>query len=209
MNVQAYFRAIALLGLAAILGGCAVGQTIPYSSQSIALQGVSSAGTVAVAVHDMRPYVLSGNKPEKFVGLMRGGFGNPFDVTTASGAPLAGEMRDALVASLKKRGITATSVTPPPGDPARAKAMLADTNARRRILVTLREWKSDSMMNTSLIYDVQLEVLDGRTTLATASIRGDDNIGSVGLSPAPSVTENFVKRFDRLFDHEKVRAALK
>ena len=43
--------------------------------------------------------------------LMRGGFGNPFDVSTQSGGALALELRDSIVASLKARGITAYPVT--------------------------------------------------------------------------------------------------
>ena len=211
MIVQSFLRGVALLGLAAVLGACAFGQTASYSASPVGLQGVSSSGTVAVGVQDVRPYVVSGNKPERFVGLMRGGFGNPFDVNTGSGGPLAGEMRDALVASLQKRGITAGAVTLSPGDsPSRARGALAQTNARRRVLVTLREWKSDSMMTTALHYDVTLEVMDEKgATLATNAIKGNDNLGSVGMSPAPAVTASFSKKFDTLFDDQKIVAALK
>jgi hypothetical protein len=42
---------------------------------------------LAVAVHDERSEVASGDKNPAFVGLLRGGYGNPMDVRTASGAP--------------------------------------------------------------------------------------------------------------------------
>lgn len=211
MILRSLVRVFLWLGICAALAGCAIGQTVSYSSQPVGLQGVSSAGTVAVGVQDVRGYVISGNKPEKFVGLMRGGFGNPFDVNTGSGGPLAGEMRDALIASLKQKGIAASGVTLSPRDTSgHAKDVLAQTNARRRLLLTLREWKSDSMLNTSLHYDVQLEVMDEKgATLATNSVRGTDELGAVGLSPAPGIMATFSKKVDTLFDDERVRNALK
>jgi hypothetical protein len=78
-----------LLGVA-LLGGCAFGRTYSYSDVPIAMQAISSSGSVTVAVVDDRPYVLSGGKPDRFVGLMRGGFGNPFDVNTQSGGAASG-----------------------------------------------------------------------------------------------------------------------
>jgi len=204
-------RAVVLIAVAGVLGACAVGQTVGYSGTSVGLQNVNSSGSVAVAVHDVRSYIVSGNKPEKFVGLMRGGFGNPFDVNTGSGQPLSGEMGDALVASLKKKGITATRVTMAPSyTAAQAKSILANANARRQVLVTLREWKSDSMMNTALHYDVVLDVMDERgIVLASNKIGGTDNLGSVGMGPADEVAKAFGTKFDALFNDPKVAAALK
>ena len=62
----------AAVAVAALLGGCAVGGTYNYSEMPIAMQGISTTGTVAIAVHDTRPYVISGGKQPTFVGLARG-----------------------------------------------------------------------------------------------------------------------------------------
>ena len=200
-----------ILVLAALLGGCAFGRTYGYNEASVALQGVSSSGTVAVGVQDKRPYVTSGNKPDKFVGLMRGGFGNPFDVNTQSGGPLAIEMRDALAKSLKAKGINVSPVAISYSESAAGvKRTLLATNARRLVLVTLNEWKSDTYMNTALLYDVTLEVMDDKgNSLASNQIKGNDNLGGLGLSPDAAIAAAFVKKFDVLFDNEKIIAALK
>jgi len=175
------------------------------------MQGISSSGSVAVAVQDERPYVLSGSKSDRFVGLMRGGFGNPFDVTTKSGAPLADDMRDAIGRALKVRGISVTPVAVALRDSAgTAKRKLLEAKARRAILLTLREWKSDSMMATDIHFDATLAVFDeGGNPLATSSIRGVENLGNLGLTPHEGVNREAGRKIDKLFDDEKVIAALR
>jgi hypothetical protein len=202
----------AALGLAILLGGCAAGQQYSYSSVPIAMQEMSSAGTVAVGVQDQRAYVVSGGKTERFVGLQRGGFGNPFDVTTGSGGPLADEIRDAIAGSMKARGISVLPVSIPLRDtPEAAKRRLLDAKARRAAFITMREWKSDTMMNTDLHYDMTLSVLDeSGNELASSSIKGMDSLGNLGLmSAAAGVGRVTATKLDQLFDNQKIRAALK
>jgi hypothetical protein len=82
-----------------LLGGCAVDNSHRYDLGDAEFQ-VESNKTVAVAVVDTRPYVLSGEKTANFSGLMRGGFGNPFDVTTDSGRALAEDLTISIVRAL-------------------------------------------------------------------------------------------------------------
>lgn len=201
----------ASLALAVVIGGCAFGRTYSYTDTAVGMQGISSGGTVAVGVQDNRPYVTSGGKPAKFVGLMRGGFGNPFDVNTQSGGPLAIEMRDALGRSMKSRGINVSPVEIGISDSSvGAKRTLSAANARRSVLVTLNEWKSDTMMNTSLQYDVGLEVMDEKgQSLAINKIQGRDNLGNLGLEPGAGIAAGFAKKFDMLFSDDRIIAALK
>ena len=78
-------RLAAVLCAATLAGGCAVGNQHVYRGASAEI-GTSGDTTVAVATQDLRPYVASGEKAPNFVGLSGGGFGNPFNVTTASGS---------------------------------------------------------------------------------------------------------------------------
>ena len=211
MHFREWPRLIATLLVAAALGGCAFGRTYSYADAPVRLQSVSSTGSVAVGVQDARPYVLSGSKTDHFVGLMRGGFGNPFDVNTQSGGPLAVEIRDAIVRALKARSIAAEPVAIPTSDtPGGAKRRLEQTKARRLVLVTLREWKSDSMINSDLHYDATLAIFDdGGNQLATSSIKGMDNLGNLGLSQNDGIARAAARKIDALFDDEKVTAALR
>jgi len=92
---------IVLVGV--LLSGCAVGNRYAYQTV-VASPQVSGTTAVGVATHDQREYVRSGAKDPQFVGLQRGGFGNPFDVRTEGDKPLADAMTAALVNTLMKKG---------------------------------------------------------------------------------------------------------
>src|SRR5512136_1091142 len=82
-------KLLVILVLSAVaLTSCVVGQKINYVSANPEASFKGSMA-VAVAVWDNRPYVLNGEKPSTYVGTFRGGFGNPFNVNTESGQPLA------------------------------------------------------------------------------------------------------------------------
>jgi len=205
-------RTLSIILAAVVLGGCAVGRTASYADASLNLPGATvSSIAIAVGVQDQRPYVLSGNKPEKFVGLQRGGFGNPFDVNTTSGGPLATEVRDSLVKALKAKGYNAMPVALDKGDAGEAaRRKLGEARAKRAALVVFREWKSDTMMNTDIHYDLTLTVLDERgNALATNTLKGSDNMGSLGMvSPEENITKAFARKLEQLFDDPKVTRAL-
>lgn len=197
----------ALACCAAMLGGCAIGQQYAYDRATIPLPRVESAGTVGLAVHDARPYVVSGNKDPSFVGLMRGGFGNPFDVTTSSGRPLARDMRDVIERAMKSRGLRVTGVDIAPSSGDGARRTLVASGSDRNVLVTLREWKSDTLLRTELLYDVTVTVLDREgAELASKRLHGAD---PVGPSPHSSVPEAFARKFETLFDDDRILGALR
>jgi hypothetical protein len=78
------------------------------------------------------------------------------------------------------------------------------------VLVTLKEWKSDTMMSTDLHYDVTLQVFDAAgVELASSAIKGMDNLGNLGLSPNEGIARASAHKLDQLFDNENVLAALK
>ncbi|MBI5165918.1 MAG: hypothetical protein HY985_18710 [Magnetospirillum sp.] len=127
---------------------CAFGNTIDYKNAAPALTA-GTAKTVAVAVTDQRPYVVAGSNTPQWVGMIRGGFGNPFGVHTASGDPFASDVAVAVAAGLKAQNVRAVVASSD-----------ADRTADRILRVTIREWKSDSMYNTSVLYDLGAEVTD-------------------------------------------------
>jgi len=112
-------RVTLITAVAVWLGGCAFGQKITYSNTTA---DVDAAGneTVGVATLDQRPYVLSGNKKPSFVGLSRGGYGNPFDVETPKSAPLADEISESVSRSLAERGFKSSVVKVTPSQSRRA-----------------------------------------------------------------------------------------
>jgi len=180
--VLKFGRIVIALLLLGSLGGCAVGNHQQYNGVVPALT-VTGQKSVAVAVVDNRPYVVDGDKDPDFVGLQRGGFGNPFDVGTDSRKPLAMDLTDNIVTALKQRGLAAEPVLVKPGTPV-ASVVTAAAGKERALVLELREWKSDTYTNTALIYDVELKVCDGAgKPLATASKQGDDDLGGNLMDP--------------------------
>jgi len=195
--ISSIARATAHAGFAILLlalGGCAVGNRYDYGSAISGLP-VSGSGKLAVDVVDARPYVLSGEKKPDFVGLQRGGFGNPFDVRTASGRPLAVEMRESIASALQKQGYVVVSD---------AEA------ASRKMELRVFDWKTDVMMKMKTIYDLQLTVFDSSgVQIAQSRTKGED-VGSGGFESgnAGNAARTFELRFTELLRDEAVRKVL-
>ena len=184
---------LAALGLF-MISGCAVGNKYNYRDV-VADISAPGSGAVGVAVHDQRDYVKSGEKPADFVGLQRGGFGNPFSVTTMSGRPLADDMTSVIAESLAKKGFKAIPVGVAPADAQGAVLeKLKATQADRMILLTLNEWKSDTYQNVALIYDVSLSVYDKKGKVLTEKkVNGRDNLGGSAWNP-PAIARKEIPR---------------
>ena len=206
-------RNVSIVLICLFLGACAVGNKHDYSGTAPEVM-VRSGNSVAVGVHDQRPYVVSGNKTEMFVGLSRGGFGNPFDVTTASGNPLADDIRATIAQILKRNGIAVKEIAiRPTQSGVAARQVLATTGQARSLLLTLVEWKSDTYMNTALIYDVRLVVFDATgKVLADEVLRGRDNLGGSGVNPPghanDAVPAAYRKKLEELLTNPAVRKGL-
>jgi hypothetical protein len=189
-------QAATILGCALAISGCAIGRKQAYHDGNPRIPRGSSS--VALVVQDQRPYVLSGAKGTNFVGLQRGGFGNPFDVTTVSGQPLAADFVTSIARGLKRAGYRVLPVAI--GDrasPAQVQDAMTRTGAERGLHVVIQEWKADTGMNTSLHYGVILLVLDPRgQELGRAAIGGVDAIAGSFMDPAGAAEESVPRAYN-------------
>jgi hypothetical protein len=179
------FARTRLIGVSFVLilsAGC-VADRYSYN-EVIADLTASGSRSLGIAVHDQRAYVKAGTKNPNFVGLQRGGFGNPFNVTTTSGQPLAMDMTEALVASLARKGYKARPVVVTKDDDQNAALQkLKATGAERLILLTLNEWKSDTFTDTALHYNVSMKVYNRDRVLVEKNIQGKDDLGENFWNP--------------------------
>ena len=86
-------KVVVALLLALTVSACAIGNQHQYAGVAPNVTAQTNL-PLAIGVQDRRLYILDGTKTEDFVGVQRGGFGNPFDVTTATDGPLAADIRD-------------------------------------------------------------------------------------------------------------------
>lgn len=211
-----------LAALMILTGGCnpmdplrmASGTTNQYNVKNLKFK-IGSTATIAVGVHDQRSYVTSGESRASFVGLVRGGFGTPFRAYTKSGDSLAIEIAESINTALKADGAKSISV-PLSGSLSfsNARKRLLKEKATRFVLMTIKEWRSDTYWSTKLDYDVDLKIFgeDG-------SIRGGRNMQGteVGRSDAFTPKERsremvrvkFKKIVEQLFNDPKTAAAIR
>lgn len=203
-----FVKSCAAMALIAILGGCAVGVTHQYDNATPEI--TASAGSkLGVGVQDRRLYVVSKQKPASFVGVSRGGFGNPFDVNTASGNTLADDVSKSIQTTLAAKGVKVGAVSLPLGiDETEAIKRLAAAGDKA-ILIVLNEWKADTYMSTTLTYDVQAMVVDASGKVLTSKkIFGMDNLGGSAVNP-PEHSRNavpiaFRKKLEELFSSPEI-----
>jgi len=171
-------------------------------------------GSVAVASQDQRSYVVSGRTKPQVVGVIRGGFGNPIYMVTASRRPLADEMGDVITAALKKKGFKTISLVTAPTEPvAQVRKKLADTGAKKLIHFQIKQWKSDSYNRVRLEYSMKVVVLDKKgNLLAEKESSGDENLGHGGFNilkgTRKKVPEAFKKKLEELFNAPVIIKAL-
>lgn len=206
-------RILAILAICFMSSACAIGVKHNYDATDLKFD-VPTENNIAVAVHDQRLYVVEGGKAEKFVGLSRGGFGNPFNIVTESSKPLAEDMTTSIVAALRAGGAKTLATTTAPQQS--SKSVLAEllaTKSPRSVLLRLDEWKSDSFMATTLKYNVLLVVYgpDGLFR-GKKRLQGADVLGRSG-TPAwqsPKVVPVAYRGvLSRLFSDPAITDALK
>jgi hypothetical protein len=206
--------ALPIVVLTALSGGCAVGQKIAYHDLTPALVARAPI-PLTVVVQDERPEVSTLKKDPQFVGLMRGGWGNAFDVETASGKPLADDITSSISRGLALRGFNVSGASVlPMSSPAQIVATLAPTGASRVLVIQLSRWKSDTYMGTKLEVDVTARVLEvpSARELGVSRVAGARNLGSSFWDP-PGHAESVVpgacrETIEQLLNSPTIVAAL-
>ncbi len=195
------------------LNGCAVGNKHAYHDVDIAFNGKGSS-KLAISTIDLRVYVRTSEKSPDFVGLQRGGFGNPFDVTTASGNSLAGDITATVKRALEKQGFEVTSIVASKTDSvSNVVERMGESNAHRLMILILNEWKSDTYTNTALIYNLTLKVMDSEGRVITeTTINGRDDLGGDFVNPPShakqAVPIAFKAKIEQLLNTKEVLDAL-
>lgn len=194
--VKTLFSIISLLLTGILANGCAVGNKYSYHNTVANIQA-SGSKTVSIATHDQREYILSGRKHPDFVGLQRGGYGNPFNVSTESEKPLAEDMTKTIAASLSGKGFKAVPIMVSHSEnEVAAVDKLNASLGEILILLILNEWKSDTATNVALIYDVTLKVYDNaKNPLTEKSLKGRDDLKGDFWNPPAYAKEHVPKAF--------------
>jgi hypothetical protein len=180
-NAAALLALVAASGVAGhALAQSAVGRTFDYRATRPSIE-LSSSATLALGVHDQRQYVVSTNKPESWVGLIRSRVGIPFDVHTKSGDALSSDVAFALVQVFGFHKVQANAVTiASSASREQAVESLIKAGLPKALLVTIEEWRTDTYTTTRVDYRLRAELFDGSgKQIARNDVQGSD--------PAPAL----------------------
>lgn len=140
---------------------------------------VPFAGSIALAVLDARPDVVSGDRKETYIGFTRTFYGVPVSYHTRSKKPFAQDLSALVSRALTQGGTRAEAITVSPyrGRQAAIDA-LRKSGAERLILLEIRDWWSETLIRTDLHYDLLLTVFNaqGQELGSNVSI-GHDELG--------------------------------
>lgn len=187
-------HAATITAMAAIVtsyASAARGGGASHTSWIMTLDLPATEATVALGVWDAREDVVNGERKPSWLGLQRSLYGIPHGVTTASGKPFAEDLTNFLARSLARTGIDAETVSIAVGmDREDTVKQLTATGRTRLLLFRLDEWYADTYAQTTLHYDVTLEVLDAAgATMSKVSVSGEDDLGRRERPGRRSVTE--------------------
>ena len=169
-------------------------------------------GPVAVATHDKREYIVSGQSKPTYIGQVRAlVIPEPVHQTTWDGvSPMAGEMNKAIVHGLANQGFQAQAVALlPTAHPEQVKESLLASSPQRAVLLEINEWMFDGINNLQLVYDIQLKVLnkDG-ALLARVPAKGKRTYGTEVNVASNDIKEFYRTVLKRLLSNPKVAAAM-
>lgn len=215
MNLKRVVSVLMAGSVMVVMSGClAVGQKYQFNNIVSDIK-TESASEVAVGVQDQRSYILNGDKKPEFVGLMRGGWGNPFKVTTESGKPLSMEITDSIAGSLKQKGFKVDEVEILFSDSQEAglEKLLAAGKKDKYLFLIVNEWKTDTFVNIGLHYDLTMKIYDStKAILGEKNIKGKDNLGKSSLKSAKNealIASTFKTKMEELLNDEKILNSLK
>jgi hypothetical protein len=198
-----------LVVLGCLLSACAVGNKFDVR-QAIAV-APKGGSTVAVGGLDERELLRKGEIEPEYVGMTRGGYGNPFLVKTASKQPFAQEAAQVVAASLggRVRGPVRSYST-------REAALhaLRATGAQRLALLRVKSWESDTLINTSVNIDLVLEVYNSAGKLLASSSDAayrdlGGNIASPPMHARKVVIAELGRSLTKLMEQPAVASALR
>src|ERR1043166_4649019 len=192
---------------------CAVGNKYDYRSTTMTLPVKPVDNKILIlSVQDFRPYVLNGDKDPSFVGLQRGGYGNPFDVKTLSGRPMTEDMAEAMVKGLTNAGYRVIYVSGKP-ETVKLTDTAAQNHADRIVVLKVYDWKSDIYMGMTLHCALRLTVHSSRGEFLAenkATFVEDIGGGLIGSSRnSEFLADEFAKRIGYLFNKDELRTALR
>jgi len=168
-----------------LLGGCSSKFDHNFHTLSPQVRALGT-GKVIVSTTDIRPAVLIGDRTPQYIGTVREIDGDTIAMQTGSGMPLAEDISASTCRSLFERGYDCVPLVSKQRDTSEEIRYLLNTHSPVRLLFfSLAEWESDSLYQTSIRYDISLEIwARNGDKLTSVNVKGSDKLDVVSyLNP--------------------------
>jgi hypothetical protein len=161
---RCFLNGFVLFSIIFLFGGCRATQyDLTKSQLKTNFQG---SGKVAIAVQDLRTFVVDGTKPPAHIGSHRHGSGMPRDANTKSGKTLAEDIATIVASSFTANGFQVAQFPISTNDNQESLAWQQAASAYDKIIVfTLKKFRSDSWVEVELQWEIKMSVYDGKGTL--------------------------------------------
>ena len=148
------------------------------------------------------------------MGIMRGGYGNPFNTWTESGGPLADDMLTTVIDSLRARGFAVMPLKTSTTDSLNSvMAKFSASGVDRLIFMDLKEWYSDYLPRafvaerSTLFLNVEVTVFDrNQKHIVKNNLKEELSLPSGW--PENTVPDAYQRKFRQLIDDSRVCLAL-
>ena len=185
----------------------AMGHKVDFSSSWPVIEYKTNY-SLAVGVHDQRPYIINGEKYPTYAGTMRSKWGVPWNINTQSNKPLSDDVVSAVASGFMNVGIkTDTALLLFSDRQTTAVKKLRNLGAERIVLINLREWKVDIMRSAGFFIDAQAIVYDKEGHEIASSYVSHRNVGS-GDGSVESVISAAQSYLNMLLNDDKIKVAL-
>lgn len=212
MRKSYYSKYLVLICISAIIVSCAIGQRFAYHNVDLDLKPKGNK-IVVVATIDQRAYVQNGEKSPSYIGTLRGGYGNAFDVKTESDKPFSDDVTRVVCKSLRLNGFNANPIFVKLSDSEKGIIdVFRNKNVDRLVIVTINEWYSDTYNSTYLTYELVVKVMDNQAqVLGQAIAKGKEE--GLGGGPFPDDARKaalgaYKKYLESLLNNSSVIAGL-
>lgn len=162
---------------------CVVGNNYAFDYKPASMPNVGAGATVVLAEPaDMRPYIVNGEEPKSFVGEMRNGYGIPFNVTTEGDRPFAEVIGDIVARDLTASGFNVVRGGAVTAD--QIGSTLRDKNAKRGLVITIKELDANTFSNIDVEWDLDAEVYDQTgTVIKKNNVQGKESLQGSMMNP--------------------------
>jgi hypothetical protein len=187
----------------------AIGRKHQYNDIELNLN-FKGSGTIAIAVHDQRDWLVTKHKYTNFAGVTRSGVGIPYDIATLSGLPFADDIANNISDAFKNNGFQTTTIKATHTEtPETVLENLKRVAASKLLLVSLNQWYCDVYNKTWMYYNVTAHLMNSNgEIIGNYTIENKEAIGESFWNPVryarKAVPIFFKKKMEELLNAKEI-----